>query len=229
MRSATALVRALTLASRPFFDDPPDGFGDAPLAGPMPVLSTRGRTSGRRSMRWTPKSRRSRRSSGSMRAGVARALPAAEATTRVTGSPTATASGSIRMRCCKGNPAQLRSATAASCRTGARVAAIDRAGGQLARHHGGRRRFLRADPGQCRGRMGRPVARARRRRGRSGSSRSGGRSSRSTLRPEPTLDDLPFAKTVGDELYFAPESGRLFASPMDEVPSEPMRRPARRI
>lgn len=31
----------------------------------------------------------------------------------------------------------------------------------------------------------------------------------------------PFAKTVGDELYFAPESGRLFASPMDEVPSEP--------
>ena len=35
------------------------------------------------------------------------------------------------------------------------------------------------------------------------------------------LDELPFAKTVGDDLYFAPESGRLFASPMDEVPSEP--------
>ena len=31
----------------------------------------------------------------------------------------------------------------------------------------------------------------------------------------------PFAKTVGDELYFAPESGRLFASPMDEELSEP--------
>lgn len=31
----------------------------------------------------------------------------------------------------------------------------------------------------------------------------------------------PFVKTVGDELYFAPESGRLFASPMDEEPSEP--------
>jgi D-arginine dehydrogenase len=39
--------------------------------------------------------------------------------------------------------------------------------------------------------------------------------------PGATLDGLPFAKTVGDELYFAPESGRLFASPMDEVPSEP--------
>lgn len=35
------------------------------------------------------------------------------------------------------------------------------------------------------------------------------------------LDHLPFAKTVGDELYFAPESGRLFASPMDEGESEP--------
>lgn len=31
----------------------------------------------------------------------------------------------------------------------------------------------------------------------------------------------PFAKTVGDDLYFAPESGRLFASPMDEIPDEP--------
>ena len=35
------------------------------------------------------------------------------------------------------------------------------------------------------------------------------------------LQHLPFAKTIRDELYFAPESGRLFASPMDEVPSDP--------
>jgi D-arginine dehydrogenase len=39
--------------------------------------------------------------------------------------------------------------------------------------------------------------------------------------PGTNLDALPFVKTVGDELYFAPESGRLFASPMDEVPSKP--------
>ena len=39
--------------------------------------------------------------------------------------------------------------------------------------------------------------------------------------PDTDLTKLPFAKTIGDELYFAPESGRLFASPMDEVPSEP--------
>jgi len=31
----------------------------------------------------------------------------------------------------------------------------------------------------------------------------------------------PFAKTVGDDLYFAPESGRLFASPMNEDLSDP--------
>ena len=35
------------------------------------------------------------------------------------------------------------------------------------------------------------------------------------------LGGWPFVKTVGDELYFAPESGRLFASPMDEVPTDP--------
>ena len=35
------------------------------------------------------------------------------------------------------------------------------------------------------------------------------------------VERLPFAKTVNDELYFGPESGRLFASPMDEVPTEP--------
>ena len=40
--------------------------------------------------------------------------------------------------------------------------------------------------------------------------------------PGTILDGLPFAKTVGDELYFAPESGRLFASAMDEIPSDPV-------
>lgn len=32
---------------------------------------------------------------------------------------------------------------------------------------------------------------------------------------------LPFTKTVADEVYFGPEAGRIFASPMDEVPSDP--------
>ena len=40
--------------------------------------------------------------------------------------------------------------------------------------------------------------------------------------PEGTdLEHLPFTKTVNDELYFGAESGRLFASPMDEEASDP--------
>jgi D-arginine dehydrogenase len=35
------------------------------------------------------------------------------------------------------------------------------------------------------------------------------------------LEHLPFTKTVNDELYFGAESGRLFASPMDEEASDP--------
>ena len=32
------LVRTLTLASRPFFDNPPDAFSEVPIGRPMPVL-----------------------------------------------------------------------------------------------------------------------------------------------------------------------------------------------
>ena len=39
--------------------------------------------------------------------------------------------------------------------------------------------------------------------------------------PDVDVSHWPFAKTVGDDLYFAPESGRLFASPMDEGPTDP--------
>jgi D-arginine dehydrogenase len=39
--------------------------------------------------------------------------------------------------------------------------------------------------------------------------------------PGTDLAGIPFTKTIHDELYFSPESGRLFASPMDEVPSDP--------
>jgi D-arginine dehydrogenase len=33
--------------------------------------------------------------------------------------------------------------------------------------------------------------------------------------------DWPFVKTVADDFYILPESGRLMASPVDEVPGEP--------
>ncbi|HEY8433598.1 MAG TPA: FAD-dependent oxidoreductase [Sphingomicrobium sp.] len=40
--------------------------------------------------------------------------------------------------------------------------------------------------------------------------------------PATDLARFPFTKTIADELYFGEESGRLFASPMDEVASDPM-------
>jgi D-arginine dehydrogenase len=39
--------------------------------------------------------------------------------------------------------------------------------------------------------------------------------------PGVDVSGWPFAKTVGENLYFAPESGRLFASPMDEGATDP--------
>ena len=39
--------------------------------------------------------------------------------------------------------------------------------------------------------------------------------------PGVDVSGWPFAKTVGENLYFAPESGRLFASPMDEGSTDP--------
>ena len=35
------------------------------------------------------------------------------------------------------------------------------------------------------------------------------------------VDRLPFTKTVADEVYFGPEAGRIFASPMDEIATDP--------
>ena len=35
------------------------------------------------------------------------------------------------------------------------------------------------------------------------------------------VSKLPFTKTIGDELYFGQEAGRIFASPMDEVTTDP--------
>ena len=122
--------------------------------------------------------------------------------------------------CCRAICAQLRR-SGGELVTGARVAAIERDGGAWRVTTEAGRALFGADPGQRRGRLGRPGRRAGRRPAARPRSPSGGRSSPSTRRPARSSTRLPFAKTVGDELYFAPESGRLFASPMDEVPSEP--------
>ena len=95
------LVRALTLASRPFFDDPPDAFSDVPLGRPMPVL-VYAREDEREALdALDAEICAVRDARAARRAAGPRAVPVAATTTRVTGSPTATASGSTRMRCFK--------------------------------------------------------------------------------------------------------------------------------
>ena len=120
----------------------------------------------------------------------------------------------------QGNLRQLR-ASGGELRTGQRVAS-DRARRGLPGRSRPRtaRRYLGAGAGQRGGGLGRSDREL------AGVQPLGLQPKRRTIitfdaPPGTELERLPFAKTVGDELYFAPESGRLFASPMDEVPSDP--------
>ena len=212
------LVRALTLASRPFFDDPPDGFqrraARAPDAGADP--RARGRTCGARRAR--AEISRVRGARPARRGAASMSFARCSRTTRVCGiadrngirlDPHALLQGNLRS-----------SKRGGTCVTGQRIAR-DRARGRCWTVTSEQRRaLLRADPGQRRGRLGGCGRRL------AGVQPLGLEPKRRTIitfdaPPGTDLDGLPFAKTVGDELYFAPESGRLFASPMDEVPSEP--------
>ena len=155
-----------------------------------------------------------------MRRGVHDALPAAEG--RCAPRHRRSQRHPARSACpAAGQSAPAARATAASSTPARAWPQIERPGSSWTVTTEAGRQLLRADPRQCRRGRGPIGSRSLPAFSRSASSRSGERSSPSTRRREPTLDGLPFAKTVGDELYFAPESGRLFASPMDEVPSEP--------
>ena len=102
------LVRALTLASRAFFDDPPEHFSEVPLGRRMPVL-VHAREDERAALdELDAEISLFAELERLDAAGVHDAVPAAAGTTRSTASPTATAFGSTRMRCSKGNLRQLR-------------------------------------------------------------------------------------------------------------------------
>ena len=212
------LVRALTLASRPFFDDPPAGFSDIPLGYRMPVLVH-------------------------AREEERPALDALEAEISLFASLERLDARGVHELCpllkedavdgiadrngirldphalLQGNLRQLRSRDG-TLHTGARIVAIERTGGVWT---------VRCERGEsfsapilinAAGSWGDEVARL------AGVRPLGLEPKRRTIitfdAPAGTrLEGLPFAKTVGDELYFAPESGRLFASPMDEVPTDP--------
>jgi D-arginine dehydrogenase len=215
------LVRALTLASRPFFDQPPEGFTDAPLGRTMPVLvharedelaeldaldsaiapfATLERVGEAELLELCPV----------LRVGDGGAVSGIADRNGIRLDPHALLQGYARKL--RHNGSRLT--------TSARASAIRRTG--RAWEVTTERGDLFAAPVliNAAGAWGDPVA---------------AMAEVAPVRLEPMrrtiitfdapegseLSGWPFAKTVGDELYFAPESGRLFASPMDEVATDP--------
>jgi len=212
------LVRALTLASRPFFDEPPDGFSEAPLGRRMPVLVF---------------AREDERAAlDALEAEIARFVSLERLDARgvhalcpllkddaVHGIADRDGIRIDQHALLQGNVRSLR-AKGGSLRTEVRVRSIKRLAGawHVATEQG--ESFSAPILVNAAGAWTDAVA------GLAGVQPLGLEPKRRTIitfdaPPGTTLDALPFAKTVGDELYFAPESGRLFASPMDEVPSDP--------
>jgi D-arginine dehydrogenase len=213
------LIRALTFASRPFFDKPPAGFTDVPLGVKMPVLIH---------------AREDERAE----------LDALEAELSSFAALIRLDSRAVHELCpllkedalhgiadlngihldphamLQANLRQLRS-RGGELHTGARAANVERGGDlwSVTTERGGT--FAAPTLINAAGAWADRVAEL------AGVRPLGLEPKRRTIitfdaPPGTRLDHLPFAKTVDDELYFAPESGRLFASPMDEVASEPV-------
>jgi D-arginine dehydrogenase len=213
-----ALVRALTLASRPFFDSPPDGFSDAPIGRRMPVLVF-------------------------AREDERAALEALEAEIALFAQLERLDSVGVHELCpllkpdavhgvadrngirldphalLQGFLRQLRE-NGGALHSGGRVARIERVGDVWQVETDQRQTHSAPILVNAAGAWADAVAQL------AGVRQLGLQPKRRTIitfdAPKGAeLEKLPFAKTVGDELYFAPESGRLFASPMDEGPSDP--------
>lgn len=216
-----SLVRSLTLASRSMFDDPPEGFTEAPLGQAMPILvharaeevaaleAERAELAPFASFEWLDEK------------GLADACPLLRIG----------AGGSVRglidRDCLKIDQHALLQGYVRTIRrhggeivSGARVADLSRSGvgWTVATEQG--ERFEAKIVVNAAGAWADLVAEL------AGASPLGIEPLRRTIitfdAPEGTdVERLPFTKTVGNELYFGPESGRLFASPMDEVASDP--------
>lgn len=212
------LVRALTLASRPFFDSPPEQFSDVALGHPMAVLVH------------AREDERSKLDALAAEISLFAKLERLDARAvhelcpllkqdALHGIADRNGTRLDPHALLQANLRQLRS-SGGELRTGCRVAAIDRCGADwtLASETG--ERFTAPILVNAAGSWADQIARL------AGVRPMGLEPKRRTIitfdaPPSVSLDSLPFAKTVGDDLYFAPESGRLFASPMDEVASEP--------
>lgn len=210
------LVRTLTLASRPFFDQPPTAFSEAPLGRRMPVL-VHGRDDERDGLEALFEAIEPFASIERVDAqGVRDLCPVLQADAGIVDrnglrlDTHALLQGFVRMLRERGGRLV----------TGARVSAIHREGErwQVETERG---KFFSAPVlVNAAGAWADDLARL------AGVQTLGLRPLKRTIITFDAPSGLdvsgwPFARTVGEELYVAPESGRLFASPMDEVATEP--------
>lgn len=212
------LVRTLTLASRGLFDDPPDAFSEVPIGRAMPVLLF-ARDDEREALdaldsEIAPFAELERLDG----AGVKELCPLLR-DDAVHGLADRRGIRLDPHALLQGNLRQLRR-SGGELVTGARAAAIRRSGGMWEVTTEAAATYGAPVLVNAAGSWADPVAAL------AGVEPLGLEPKRRTIitfdaPPGTPLGGLPFAKTVGDELYFAPESGRLFASPMDEVPSDP--------
>ena len=210
------LVRALTQASRPFFDAPPQGFTDSPLGKRTPVL-VYAREDELDELEELHAAIAPFASLEQLDAnGVRKLCPVLESAAGIVDrdglrlDPHALLQGHVRRLRARGG--QLV--------TGARVAAVGRAGEAWRVETERAGAFAAPILVNAAGAWVDAIAML------AGVPPIGFQPLRRTIitfdaPPGVDVDGWPFAKTVGDELYFAPESGRLLASPMDEVATDP--------
>jgi D-arginine dehydrogenase len=212
------LVRALTLASRPFFDNPPDAFAEVPLGRRMAVLVfARDEEKAALDALYSELSLFAQLEQLDS-SGVAALCPLLRPAER---HGIADRDG-IRLdphSLLQGNLRSLRQG-GGQIVTGARIGAIARDGGAWRVTSEAGQTWTAPILANAAGAWADAIARL------AGVTPLGLVPKRRTIitfdaPPGTDLEHLPFAKTVGDELYFAPESGRLFASPMDQTACDP--------
>ena len=215
------LVRALTLASRHFFEKQPDGFSDAAVAGSMPVLvharAHEGAELDELEAAIAPFATLERLDES----GLKRECPLLRTGLGQSEHGLIDRSG-LKLdgnALLQGFIGQLQRSGSA-VRTGVRIASIRRNGSAWDVETDRGDRFSAGILVNASGAWADGIAKL------AGVTPVGIKPMRRTIivfdAPEGAdLSRLPFTKTVGDELYFGQEAGRIFASPMDEVATEP--------
>ena len=212
------LVRALTLASRSFIENPPEGFTDAPLGRVVPVL-IHAREDEREALDTLEVEIRQFADIDRLDAAGVHALCPLLREDAVHGLVDHEAIRLDAHAMLQGNLRQLRS-RGGELHTSARVSKIERTGGNWTVASESGAVFTAPILVNAAGSWADTIASL------AGVQPLDLEPKRRTIitfdaPPSTDLEHLPFTKTIGDELYFGAESGRLFASPMDEVPSEP--------